>query len=343
MRTFYRKLAFCTFLVAATLLCIFPVQAQPAKSSSLEAARSSTLTVAQYQAELDRWIESVKELELDSGRAAELRARVPDAWLVSDGQLQFTVPTETLTAQLELLGSKPGQSRKALATLRGWLQALHREAAGYAAPPVSRSQDPSEKLREILSRREFRGIGEPGFLELLSKRLQLQLFRLLEWLFGRIGNTGIGDYLVWILIGLLIILLVWMFVRTLRNAAAIEPTQVERAGVPVQSWRQWIAQAEKLAAAGDFRGAVHASYWAGVVWLEERGAFSADRARTPRECIRLLPTNDPRRAALRGITEHMETTWYGYRAATHADFVDARARLEELGCPLHASPAIAAS
>ncbi len=85
-----------------------------------------------------------------------------------------------------------------------------------------------------------------------------------------------------------------------------------------------------------------------------------DRARTPREYMRLLaagaaagspsagqlspsPEQAARVAALAALTRSLETTWYGFYPATAGDFHSAVVQLEALGCRFPSNLATAGS
>jgi hypothetical protein len=86
-----------------------------------------------------------------------------------------------------------------------------------------------------------------------------------------------------------------------------------------------------MAAQGLWREAIHYLYWAAIARLESRRLWPADRARTPREYLRLLPAADPRRANLTTLTRSFERTWYGGREAGASDFKAALKQAAELG------------
>jgi hypothetical protein len=114
------------------------------------------------------------------------------------------------------------------------------------------------------------------------------------------------------------------------------------AAIPARSWQEWVFAAREAAAGGDYRLAIHCAYWAGIARLQDLGALSPDRAKTPREYLRALAESklvfvenpQMRREALARMTSRLENTWYGYHAASEADFRDSLAQLEILGCRL---------
>lgn len=320
------------------------LSAVPARAAPQAVASEAVLSLAEFDEVLAGCLDDLERLKLNPGYASAWLQRLPSEWKVRDQARIFAVRTDFLQSHLAVYNPDNQNAGIVRTEMRDWVHSLRREASELSAP-VKEGVEPEEQLKSILGRGEFRGVGEPGYLQLLMKRLQLQIIRFLDWLFGSVRRSGMGDYLVWLLIALLVFLLGTLLVRTLRNAGRREADKIEPTGapLPVRSWRQWLAACEKCAARGDFRAAVHAGYWAGAVWLEETGSLTADPARTPRESLRLLGVSDPRRTPLRRMTESLEVTWYGYRNATPTDVTDLRARLEELGCPVNASRATAAS
>jgi hypothetical protein len=79
-------------------------------------------------------------------------------------------------------------------------------------------------------------------------------------------------------------------------------------------------EAEEHAAGGRFRDAVHCLYWASIVTLEGRRLWQPDRARTPREYLRLLDPASATAPLLRRQTFSFETIWYGLRPAARPDY-----------------------
>jgi len=117
---------------------------------------------------------------------------------------------------------------------------------------------------------------------------------------------------------------------------------LQAAAVPARSWQEWIFAGREAAGRGDYRMAVHCAYWAGIARLQEVGALSPDRTKTPREFMANLEQPKMvapeilagRRQALSTLTSRLEKIWYGYHYATEADFRDSLAQLETLGCHL---------
>ena len=93
-----------------------------------------------------------------------------------------------------------------------------------------------------------------------------------------------------------------------------------------------MSEAQEAAASGLWREAVHLAYWAGISFLEEGSAWRPDKARTPREYLRLLPAASEHRSALSALTRQLEVTWYGNDPAGPDTFSETVTLLENLGC-----------
>jgi hypothetical protein len=103
-------------------------------------------------------------------------------------------------------------------------------------------------------------------------------------------------------------------------------------GAPsAREWQLWLKDAQAMAAENRWREAIHFVYWASIARLESRRLWPADRARTPREYLGLLPGADPRKPSLTALTWSFERTWYGGRAAASSDFKAALEMASELG------------
>ncbi|HKR96673.1 MAG TPA: DUF4129 domain-containing protein, partial [Candidatus Angelobacter sp.] len=65
---------------------------------------------------------------------------------------------------------------------------------------------------------------------------------------------------------------------------------------------------------------------------EEHGAWKPNRARTPREYLRLIGSRAAQYPVLASLTRKLEHVWYGYGEAAESDFHDTLSQLEKLGC-----------
>lgn len=239
--------------------------------------------------------------------------------------------------------------------LASQLKQMRSEAESLAgAAQASDESGARAKLNHILSGREFQGMKSG---ETWLGRMWDQVQRWVSWILqntiGRLLDSGPARKLVlWLLIGgVFLIIAVWV-VRILTRMSRTEALRVDGAFPPGRNWRQWTQEALAAARAGDYRTALHAAYWAGVYRLADSGAWKLDRARTPREYLRLLRNPPGRQAnlspaepaaeagrvsALAALTRSMESAWYGYNPATQQDFDSAVDQLETLGCKLRST------
>jgi hypothetical protein len=94
---------------------------------------------------------------------------------------------------------------------------------------------------------------------------------------------------------------------------------------------QWLNEAREAASRGEYRVAVRLAYWGAISGLERSGVWKPDRARTPREYLKLA-RGSRYEPTLHPLTRDFERVWYAKQPATEADFLACIARVEELGC-----------
>ena len=200
-----------------------------------------------------------------------------------------------------------------------------------AGDPATKKPDyrvEQHTLDGILLQKAYRSATEVSATDRFREWIYSQLNKLLASLV-RFGSRS--RWIGWALLGLLLtgigVGLVWVFVRIERSARIkLVPDEIPPAsGAPsAREWQLWLADAKTVAAKGEWRDAIHFVYWSVIARLESgaepRRLWPADRARTPREYLGLVPGADPRRPALVALTQSFERTWYGGRAAASADF-----------------------
>lgn len=293
-----------------------------------------------YIAELDRWAAASRRLKDHPQEAAKLRKALPKEWSVEvDGQL-YVVPADWLGSSLESVEKDFESAADYSEKIRSRLEAVRAEVIARSQP--SASPEPKEaraKLEEILKRREFRSAREPSWLTQYRRRLGAWIFEVMEKLFGRLQvPPKVTQTLGWgLAIGLSLIFLVWLIRQFLRHPIG-RPLKLPEAVSQEMRWRDWARQAMAAAARGQNREAIRLAYWAGVYRLEESGVWQVERARTPREYLRLLPAGHPSLDSLSMVTSRFERIWYGGQAASADDFQFAVTRLEELGCAFPSNP-----
>jgi Domain of unknown function (DUF4129) len=317
----------------------------PAVFSQSGAASTRPLTLQEYISELDRCSAVLNGHQSDPAAFRHLRATLPAQWTVADGGQVYTVSTDWLTDALPALRTDAPASNPLLAGTRERLAALRAAADSLEEQSNSaRLQESRAQLNRILSAREFQNGHGPSWFDLLKARVYDWIGRQLERFFGhfRHGRT-IGNAIAWMLIVLAALLLgAWAVRASLRGGKQTE-MDLDGAARPEGGWRDWLRNARASAERGDYRAAIHAAYWAGVMRLEEIHRLPQDRARTPREALRLIRRESAEYAPLAQLTRRFELVWYGYRSATETDWSDAMQQLEKLGCLPSSTPAIAAS
>lgn len=174
----------------------------------------------------------------------------------------------------------------------------------------------------ILAGREFRTSAELS----LRDRIMAMLYRWLDRMLSHVAAFGsrspwIGPLIEWSLGAVACaLLLAWAFRIAQRQRVRMQfeaARQIEQTDERVLNWMR---EAEEHAARGSFRDAVHCLYWASIVALEGRRLWQPDRARTPREYLRLVDPASPLSAVLRRQTFSFETIWYGLRPAARPDY-----------------------
>jgi hypothetical protein len=223
---------------------------------------------------------------------------------------------------------------KRRARLQSFQNSLQRRLNGLDA--FARPGDPTAKpkLQQIMQRKEFRHVGGQDPSAILREWLFQLLQRLLSLIFKDARQVAFAaKIVVWSLCLLVAGLILWKLYRWAMREA---PPEAVREVIPfapsARGWRDWLAEARAAAARGDLREAVHCSYWAAISHLESSGAWRPDRARTPREYLRLIAQTDPARPLLTDLTRDFEVIWYGNRSPVLSEWESFLAKVERIGC-----------
>ncbi len=208
------------------------------------------------------------------------------------------------------------------------------QEAGLHPPAEANYASERNSLAAILAQREYQGVSEISTRERLREGLENWLVRI----FSRLISFGyrspwIAFTLRALLLGALGTALIWAFIRIERRSRAQLKSDAPPAGSApsAREWQLWLDDAHKMAAQARWREAIHFLYWASISRLESKRLWPADRARTPREYLRLLSAADPRKANLTALTSSFEHTWYGGREAHSSDFQSALQMAAALG------------
>lgn len=294
----------------------------------------SSVTTADYRDRLHQFVAGVDSLDEHPEQASQLLTEIPDELTVKTGTRDLTVNFRDLKNDLTSFGAADAAQRpERLKQIKNYLEALQQEAEANAASPVDHSAD-QKKVGDILSRREFHKVRRPGAKEALLARF----FRWLSRWLGKlhIGNGTTNNFLqglVYTVVGLALLVALFWTIRSLRRKdEEMLPREIMPFSPSAKNWRTWLAEARQSAAGQDWRNAIHLAYWAGISSLESGGAWKPNRARTPREYLRLLSTRNPNHPPLSALTKKFEVVWYGERVAGETDFQEALTQLEQLGC-----------
>jgi Domain of unknown function (DUF4129) len=316
-----RNIFAAAILLALILCCALP-------------GRAESISVSEYRQQLHDIVASVDALESHPEDAGKLVSSIPDQVTVGAAAGEIKVDYKPLKDNLAAFAAADEQKRPALLRqVREYAQGMNAAAEGYDNSSADLSSS-RHKLDEILSHREFKTAQGPTAKDLLLARIYHWIARLLSKLIFRgSANFDFMQLLIYLLVGAAVTLLLLWTVRRLRRPQQELP---EREIIPfspsARSWRAWLADARTLAQQEDWRNAIHMAYWAGISYLEEHGAWKPNRARTPREYLRLIGKPAAQYPVLAALTGKLEVVWYGYGSAAEADFQETLGQLEKLGC-----------
>ena len=301
-------------------------------ASAACAQDAAPLSLEQYKSELASWSQILDSLADHPEQAPQIRAQLPRTFTVNVGGRTFGVNNEWLNqALMQFIASRADRKRDVLRSIQEHFRQAQAEADLFEKP--SPADGAQQKLNEILSRREFSSVHGPSEWDVWVERTKWAIIRFIDRLFRRVPTVSHGgEVIVWVVIAIALSLAAIWLKRT------AEDKLLGLSGEPVpfaptqRNWRTWLAQARAAAQEARWREAVHLAYWAGISYLEQGGAWVPDRARTPREYLRLMSAENQKLPALKALTRQFELTWYGQRPAAAADFDQTVAHLEELGC-----------
>ncbi len=262
----------------------------------------------------------------------DVRKSLPGEWIIQQDGQAIHVKTDWLVVALLAEEKAPKENAGLIRRAQKQLAALRESAEAFQAQAGGANLKESHAhLERILSGREFQGSHEPSWYDKLKTRIFAWISRQMDKLFNRIGvSARVGNAIAWILVTLAAVLLSLWAVRSVLNAAARAEIDLRGALPAGHDWRYWAGLSRAAADRSDYRAAIHAAYWMAVSQLEERRLLPEDRSRTPRESLRLVKRDKPEYAPLAQLTRSFEVTWYGYHAASLADWDAVKTQLETL-------------
>jgi hypothetical protein len=293
-----------------------------------EATPGSQLTVTEYRIELDRLRADTQKLGV-SGEVPTSLEHLPPSWKVHTEQGDFEISTEGLRQDIRRYRSDKGSANAS--AIRTRIGSLRREIDGFEVLPADVSAQ-RNALNEILSRREFNDVHGPTWMDRLKRWIFELVYRILRRLFRVSAIPNVGRYFVYVLIGAAGLALLYLVYRSIFRDPEFEEVVPRDLPVSAKEWTIWLAEARAAAGRGDWREAIHLAYWAGISFLEREGFWKPDRARTPREYLRLISGQSQQRDTLVSLTRIFELAWYAEREVSEQTFSETLAELEKLGC-----------
>jgi hypothetical protein len=310
-------------------ICIFALALLSTLPSRADSSPNGELTAAEYGAHVDQLITATGQPSLTGPQTTDILRDLPPVWRVNIENQKFEISTQWLRE--DLLNYGDHEDAELLKTDHAKLLSLRADLDGYLKTPPDNS-DNRTRLANILSRREFDRIHGPNWLDRLKQRLLLYVINLLSRAFHSSSIPTIGSYFIYTLVGFAVLALAYWIYHSIRSDAELERIIPDTMTVSAKEWTVWMAEAREAANRGNWREAIHLAYWAGISFLEAQGTWRPDRARTPREYLRLMPQSSERHSTLTALTRGFEVVWYGNREADSQAFSQTLQELEKLGC-----------
>jgi hypothetical protein len=294
------------------------------------AAGPATLTPAAVKADLDGLLAATDGIERRQADIAAIVKGLPASWRVDVGGHTLELRCDWIRRDLLALAHTP-DPKAAAAAIRSRIRRSRADLDACEAAPADRSAERA-RAAAILAAPEFAGVHGPTPFDRLKQRVLDYLVDLLGRLLGSSDVPAVGRIVIYGLLALAILATLGWVYRTLRRPAAGETILPADAPVSSKNWLVWLAEARAAATRLAWPDAVRLAYWAGVSSLESRHLWPPDRARTPREYLRLLPPEHEYGGPLRFLTSTFERVWYGRETADDMTFAAAVDALERLGC-----------
>jgi len=294
---------------------------------------ATSLSTAEYRQQLQQFSARIEQIKVNPNEAQGFEPEIPDRVSVKGSSGELSLSYDWLKSELKKFEQADPRAQATIAAqIHDRLQTLDTQAQAYEQAQAD-PQESRKKIQQILARHEFRGARGPGFLEIWWQKLMRWLSNFFERhpIYGRRGNDllHIGVYAA--VAVAFVMFAVWITRRLDRRKDPLNREIVPFAP-SAKGWRTWLSEAHASARQAGWREAIHLAYWAGISFLEEQGAWRPDRARTPREYLRMLGTRKPQYPVLSTLTRKFEVIWYGHHDASAADFQETLGQLEKLGC-----------
>lgn len=147
-----------------------------------------------------------------------------------------------------------------------------------------------------------------------------------------LGSVGIGTLIVWIILGILILILAAIIIRSaaLRRshgkgqsptASALDVDSIELNTPPGEiPADEYMHRAMQLANQGDHRRALRQLVLGGMSWIERAGLIRFRKGLTNRDYVRAVYRRAEQRKRFQGIVLNFEKVYFGRRTADEEQF-----------------------
>ena len=344
----------------ATLVALFVALCgalAPVDAASLDGYRSRVSVALSYSIDLSdalkgaRQIDASREAQALAGMRESLPPRERVEWSGGVTDVDNSWLRKELEAYAALPAGNADDKRKIASRLNARLTALSRRLDETAAAnsPAARDREAEKgKLQSILRRPEY---NEQAARETALGRLWAQFKDLLSRLSpGRTrmspGAAGffsvVARVFVYALAVALIVFVAWRFGPQLasRLSARRRKERGREARVvlgerlaPDESAADLLAEAERLARAGELRGAIRKAYIAVLCELGDRKLIRLAQHKTNRDYLDSVRDRGDLYGALRPLTNDFERHWYGFAPATTYDWDEYRALCNQVVSP----------
>ena len=341
----------CRSFIALSFVACFALAAKPARAATLDEYRERVrraLSAVEGLHETDdpeEWEDEDARRRYEAEAVAALRALLPARERVERAGGAVEVDNGWLHKELDayaaLAPDRFEDKHKKIVLLGDRLKSLAaRLDEGAAAGQGARDKEAEKgRLQSILRRPEYNEEAAHGgaferlmkwlsdFIErLMPKRTPMSpgtasLFSIIARLFVYALALGLIIFLIWRYGPLL-----WGRARAARREEGREARVVlgERLA-PDQTAADLIAEAERLARAGDLRGAIRKAYVAVLCELGDRHLIQLAQHKTNRDYLAALRDRSELYGVMHPLTHAFERHWYGLAPASVADWADYRA------------------
>ncbi len=293
-------------------------------------AQESQRSLPQYINDLGHLQTALAASQPSSAELDAVLADLPTAWTVRTDSQTLVVSSVELKKYLQQ-HERDSKDVSSLEDARRLVAMLLADAKAMNTNEAD-ARGERHRLDQILGREEFYDATHENWWERLKREAKLLAVRLLQSVLGSSAFPVVSRALVWVIAVLALSLLAWWAVRSYLTSEEFAHFSGVADAISNRPWHDWQAEAKSAAEQGRWRDAIHLSYWSAISFLEAQGLWRPDRARTPREYLRLLPREDVHRDPLSELTQEFEKTWYGSEAATMSQFLAVNTILGRMGC-----------